>query len=306
MTKTTLVTPKITDEYAAKILNQPPKTVMRWSNFQWGLTFSQGVILDRITDQQVLGLHHKPLAPDYPTDELLEKTCIRKMWSDEYDENEMPIGFIGIPQLNLYAALRDAGESVWWGSGPHDKITMATKGTELYHMIKLYEPFLPLRNLQTGKPFHASELLNSKGKPVGWEVDMRKGNPSQKGKSGGAIAIIRGRFDEAGIVGHVDINIDRVSPAKVFELFCVCGVKQGLASARPAKKMPYGQFVMTHWEWVSGVDPAEGRILTPTAAARPTRGSRKRQTKTVGEDGDGAAETRPTASRSSRRKSLKS
>lgn len=274
----------ITAEEAKSLLNKPVMTTIRWATFEFAWRFISPVKIDRMTDEQLLGIRPGQTPVVYPNDEPLETTCIRKMYSDEYDENRvMPVGNIGIPQENIYAALCDAGESVKYGTGQSDKVTLASKGTELFYFVQLCESFYPFVNLETGEPFHTSKLLDDRGYPVSWEVDIARGMPSQKKSGGGAICIIRPRFDEVGIVGHMKINIDKLSPAKAFELVCVGGLKHGLASARPACKMPFGQYAPTHWKWVGGADPERGKASISTAS----RPSRRRKKQIVSNGGDG-------------------
>lgn len=251
MTDSVLEMPKISAQRASEILNQPFMSTIRWATFEFGIRGLSPILLDRMTKTQVLGLITGQKV-DYPKEEPLETKALRKMYSDAYNE-DMPEGLYGFPKENLEAALRDAGVGVQYGSGKNDRITMATGGTELHYFLRFREPFYPLLGLD--------------GKPAGWEVDLRKGNATQ-GK--GAVGIVRPRFDEWGVVGHFDLNIDMLSPEKAKEAFTKAGVQKGLCSARPSKKMSFGQFALTHFEWIGGADPKKATTRVPVTKGKKT------------------------------------
>lgn len=255
MTSTTLETPVIPANRVAQMLAQPIMASIRWATYEFALVGLSPIMLDRMTQEQVLGLITGQKV-DYPKDEPLETKAKRKMYSATYDK-DMPSGAFGFPRENLYAALRDAGTVVQYGSGKNDRVTMSTKGTEMYNMIRVHQEFFP--------------ILGMDGNPAEWSVDLRKGNATQ---GNGAVGIIRARFNEWGVVGHVDLNVDsKLSEAKLQELFTVAGIKQGLCSARPSKKMPFGQFALTHLKWISGADPKKSVVRANGAGAK--RGAKK-------------------------------
>ena len=246
-----LDTPVIPANRVAELFRQPIMASIRWATYEFALVGLSPIMLDRMTQEQVLGLITGQKV-DYPKDEPLENKARRKMYGATYD-NDMPTSDFGFPRENLYAALRDAGTSVQHGSGKFDKVTMSTKGTELFNMLRVHEPFFPLLGLD--------------GKPAEWGVDLRKGNATQ---GNGAVGIIRARFNEWGVVGHVDLNVDsKLSEAKLKELFTVAGIKQGLCSARPSKKMPFGQFALTHLQWIGGADPKKSTARSNGDVAKP-------------------------------------
>ncbi len=246
-------TPRFSAEQVKKYLAQPIMASIRWATYEFAIVGLSPIMLDRMTAEQVLGLITGQKV-DYPKDEPLEDKARRKMYAATY-EKDMPIDGFGFPRENLYAALRDAGTVVQYGSGKHDRITMSTKGTELFNMIRLHEEFFPLLGLD--------------GNPAEWGVDLRKGNATQ---GNGAVGIIRAKFNEWGVVGHVDLNVDsKLSEDKMKELFTVAGIKQGLCSARPSKKMPFGQFALTHLQWISGADPKKSTSRSNGAAAKPAK-----------------------------------
>ncbi len=267
MTDSVLEMPKISAERASEIINQPLKSTIQWATFEFGIRGLSPIMLDRMTRTQVLGLITGQKV-DYPKDEPLETKAQRKMYSDSYAE-DMPDGLFGFPKENLEAALRDAGVAVQYGSGKNDRITMATKGTELHYFVRLREPFYA--------------LLGMDGKPASWEVDLRKGNATQ---GNGAVGIIRARFDEWGVVGHVDVNIDELRPEKAEELFTKAGVKQGLCSARPSKKMSFGQFALTHFKWIGGADPKKAISRVSTVAAKAKKATGRNRIAPVESNGD--------------------
>lgn len=250
--------PVISAEEAARMLGLPVMTTMKWATYRFCLRGLSPLMLDRMTARQVKGLVTGEKV-DYSKDEGLDIKASRKMYSDSY-ENDMPAGAIGIPADNLYACLRDAGEAVQFGSGKHDKVTMATKGTMLFYMVNLRADFFPILGLD--------------GKPAEWKVDLRKGNATQ---GTGAVGIVRGRFDEWGIVGHLDLNVNALSEPKLRELIGVAGVKQGLCSARPGNKMRFGQFSLTELTWIGGAEPNSATAIASTGEepAKPSKPGRK-------------------------------
>ena len=246
-----LETPVIPANRVAELFAQPIMASIRWATYEFALVGLSPIMLDRMTQEQVLGLITGQKV-DYPKDEPLEDKARRKMYAATYDK-DMPVSGFGFPRENLYAAIRDACTVVQYGSGKNDRVTMATKGTELFNMIRLHEEFF--------------ELLGLDGKPAEWGVDLRKGNATQ---GNGAVGIIRAKFNEWGVVGHVDLNVDsKLSEAKLQELFTVAGIKQGLCSARPSKKMPFGQFALTHLKWIGGADPKKSTVRSNGDTGKP-------------------------------------
>lgn len=228
----------ISSDQAATMLGQPPMVTGKWATYEFGLRLLSPMLLDRMTNEQIKGLVTGQKV-DYPKDESLDRKAERKLYSDKYTD-DMPAGQFGVPREHVYAMLRDGGEHVQYGSGKHDRVTLSTKGTQLYGMVRLHESFFPVIGLD--------------GKPAEWVPDLRKGNATQ---GSGAVGIIRPRFDEGGFVGHVDVNVELLSPDKARELFCTGGIRQGLGSARPSKKMPFGQLTLVHFKWVDGFNPDE-------------------------------------------------
>ncbi len=270
MVQSTLETPVISANRVAEMFKQPIMASIRWATYEFAILGLSPIMLDRMTQAQILGLITGQKV-DYPKDERLEEKARRKMYAATY-EDDMPISEFGFPRENLIAALRDAGTSVQYGSGKNDRITMSTKGTELFNMIRLHEEFFP--------------LLGMDGKPAEWAVDLRKGNATQ---GTGAVGIIRAKFNEWGAVGHVDLNVDsKLSEEKMKELFTVAGIKHGLCSARPSKKMPFGQFAMTHLKWISGANPKKS--ITRTESETATKTPAKRKTKKAKAEEEAAEE----------------
>ncbi|MEK7124459.1 MAG: hypothetical protein AAB877_02125, partial [Patescibacteria group bacterium] len=128
--------------------------------------------------------------------------------------------------------------------------------------------------------------LGLDGKPAEWGVDLRKGNATQ---GNGAVGIIRAKFNEWGVVGHVDLNVDsKLSEAKLQELFTVAGIKQGICSARPSKKMPFGQFALTHLKWVAGADPKKSTSRASLDAKLPGKRGKGKKADADEETAEGA------------------
>lgn len=260
MTSPILETPVISSTRAAQLFAQPAMTTIRWATYEWAAVGLAPLLFDRMTDEEILAMKTKQKI-SYPVDEPLVEAARRKMYSDEYDDvvlKRMPAGKFVIPQDNLFAALRDAGENCQYGSGKNDRVTLSTKGTMFSWMIQLHESHF--------------EVLGLDGNPAKWEVDVRKGNATQ---GAGAVCIIRPRFDEWGIVGHLDLNIDLLSEEKLRELFTIAGMKCGLCSARPGKKMKFGIFTLTHLKWIGGAEPKSAARSNETNVARSKRGAKK-------------------------------
>ena len=250
---------RFSEERARELLAKPPMTTIRWGLFEFAVKGLSPLLFDRMTKEEIRAIKTKQKVV-YQPGEPFEDAARRKLYSDTYDTEELtrwPTGICVIPGDNLFASLRDAGTDVQYGSGQYDKVTLASKGTMFSWMVRFHQPYF--------------QVLGMDGKPANWVTDVRKGNATQ---GTGACCIIRPRFDEWGFVGHLELNVDMLSVDNLNKLFTVAGMKCGLCSARPGKKMNFGTFTLTHLQWLSGAEP---RSTAPETAAAPKRsGGRKK------------------------------
>jgi hypothetical protein len=136
-----------------------------------------------------------------------------------------PEGELGIPALNLFASLIEAGRKVKNGKS---QISTATS-TTLPSFLEIEEFFLP---------FTASS---------DWVPDMRRG-VSNSGTTKVAVAIVRPRFDIWELKATAVIDDDVIDESIIREVFRVAGTGVGLCDFRPAKKGPFGRFKVTDWK----------------------------------------------------------
>jgi len=90
------------------------------------------------------------------------------------------------------------------------------------------------------------QLHNDDGEPLTeWEVDSRSVViPS----TGGRIMCHRPRVDKWATTITLDVDTTMFSPALVRAIVDDAGKKIGLGDFRPARKGPFGRFVVSHWE----------------------------------------------------------
>jgi len=82
-------------------------------------------------------------------------------------------------------------------------------------------------------------------KPAKWEVDSR---PVVIPATGGRVIRHRPRFDEWELSFTLEIDEDTFPEDFVRLLVDDAGKKIGLGDFRPARKGPFGRFVVTHWK----------------------------------------------------------
>jgi len=89
-------------------------------------------------------------------------------------------------------------------------------------------------------------LINADGEMITeWEVDSRSVViPS----TGGRIMCHRPRIDVWNAAFTLDVDATMFSPALVRSVVDDAGKKIGLGDFRPARKGPFGRFVVSHWE----------------------------------------------------------
>lgn len=82
-------------------------------------------------------------------------------------------------------------------------------------------------------------------KPAPWEVDTQVGrNPN----GGEAVLLERPRFDAWSFAIDISIDTSGIEQATIRQLFDFAGTRIGLGDFRPARKGPYGRFVVKCWD----------------------------------------------------------
>lgn len=137
-------------------------------------------------------------------------------------------GRLYIPGTNLFACIIAAGTFQKVG-----KSKLTTMKTSLIPAGMLVDDLVC--------PLHDSE-----GQPLtAWEVDSRSVViPS----TGGRIMCHRPRVDEWQCTFTVDVDITMFAPNIIRALIDDAGKKIGLGDYRPARKGPFGRFVVVKWE----------------------------------------------------------
>lgn len=87
--------------------------------------------------------------------------------------------------------------------------------------------------------------------PVTWEVDRRTVvNPA----TGGRMVCHRPRFDVWQLSFHITYDASMANESIVRELIDTAGSKVGLGDFRPARKGPFGRFVVTEWKQLKDIE----------------------------------------------------
>lgn len=137
-------------------------------------------------------------------------------------------GNLYIPGPNIFAAIIAAGTFHKAG-----KSKLTTMKTSLIPAGLMVEDLVCL-------------LVNEKGDPISeWEVDSRSVViPS----TGGRIMAHRPRVDRWQTTFTLDVDGSMFSPNLIRAVVDDAGKKIGLGDYRPARKGPFGRFVVTKWE----------------------------------------------------------
>lgn len=180
------------------------------------------LLMNAMSQEQLLALWNKEKAPRNQARPAPEEHCEKVLY---LNKAKKPI----LPGPNLYSALVDAGRFIILDG----KTKMSTRK----------DTTLPAYMTLEGTEY---ELLDPKtGKEATWEVDIRKGtNPN----GGEAVAIVRPRFDEWKFIAEATIDLEEIAETKLRTLFEYAGKRIGLCDFRPARKGPFGQFVVTDWQ----------------------------------------------------------
>lgn len=89
-------------------------------------------------------------------------------------------------------------------------------------------------------------IIDSDGKPISeWEVDSRSiVNPA----TGGRRMCHRPRIDQWNVKFTLDVDKTMFTPALIRSVVDDAGKKIGLGDYRPARKGPFGRFVVSRWD----------------------------------------------------------
>lgn len=137
-------------------------------------------------------------------------------------------GWLILPGPNLWSALVDAGKFHKVGRA---KLTTA-KSSLVPSFLQIVEPELYFSN--------GDGCTRTKH----WEVDSRT---VVIPATGGRIPCHRPRLDTWALSCTLDVDTDGADPALVRTLVDDAGRKIGIGDFRPARKGPFGRFVVVHW-----------------------------------------------------------
>ncbi|MBI4276729.1 hypothetical protein HY629_02725 [Candidatus Uhrbacteria bacterium] len=150
-----------------------------------------------------------------PETKTLEEMARRRLFTDER-------GRIGIPAVNLFAALRHAGREVkFFGR----RMVSTQSRSMLSSFLAIEEEFLVFTS------------------PRKWVADVRKGAMLKDCSK--IIGIVRPRFDKWGFRATLRVDLNQVSVELVRELLVKAGIRAGFCSFRPACNGVFGQFKVT-------------------------------------------------------------
>lgn len=146
-------------------------------------------------------------------------------------------GFLYVPGPNIFACMIAAG--VFHKSG-RSKLT--TQRTSLIPAGLMVEEMV-------------CPIIDDHGRPIrDWEVDSRS---VVIPATGGRVMCHRPRVDVWTTMFTIDVDESVFSPALVRAIVDDAGKKVGLGDFRPARKGPFGRFVVSHWEIRSEAEPAK-------------------------------------------------
>lgn len=184
------------------------------------------LLTDPMSDETLEELRTKvsaPKRPDRPAQEVAAEKVYR------YD------GKIGIPSMNLFASLRDAGKYVKFDA----RKSISTSDTTLLpELLTIDDYFMPFPD------------------GTAWVTDKRRGVMKSGGKEV-AVCVVRPRFDKWEFTVNITIDTSHVSEESFRLLFRYAGSRTGLCSFRPTCGGPFGRFVVTKWERVENKEFSE-------------------------------------------------
>lgn len=182
------------------------------------------LLMNPMSDEVLEGIRTKTSAPKR-TDWTPREEAATKLYLDDD-------GVIGIPSINLYASLVEAGRRVKVNA---KQISTATS-TILPSFLSIDEFFLPF-----------------KGDPQ-WVADKRRGSNEKKQ----AVCIVRPRFNNWEFDATLEIDETEANEETVRKLVEVSGKMIGLCDFRPTCKGPFGRFKIAAWVKLDGSN--NGRI----------------------------------------------
>lgn len=184
------------------------------------------LLMNPMTDEVLEGIRTRTSSPKR-TDWTPEEEAKTKLYRNEN-------GAIGIPSLNLFASLVEAGRRVKVNA----KQISTAESTILPSFLSIEEFFLPF-----------------KGDPE-WVVDKRRGTNEKKQ----AICLVRPRFNTWEFNVTFKINETKVNEETVRKLVEVSGDEIGLCDFRPTCKGPFGRFATAKWSRLKGDDSQDGKV----------------------------------------------
>lgn len=184
------------------------------------------LLMNPMTEEVLEGIRTKT-SPPKRTDWTREQEAATKLYTDGS-------GAVGIPSLNLFASLVEAGRRVKVSG----KQISTASSTILPSFLSIDEFFMPF-----------------KGEPS-WVADMRRGS----GDKGQAVPIVRPRFDSWEFDVTFDIDETEASQETVLKLVEVSGKLIGLCDFRPARKGPFGRFAVAAWNELDGSNNGKAKL----------------------------------------------
>ena len=192
------------------------------------------LLMNPATEELLDQLRNRTPSPKR-TDWPAEEEAATKLYRDED-------GAIGIPSLNLFSSLVEAGRLVKAGT----KQISTSKSTILPSFLSIEEFFLPF-----------------KGDPE-WVVDKRRGrNPN----GGEMVCLVRPKFADWEFDVTFEIDESEVDEKVVQKLVETAGKKVGLCDFRPACKGPFGRFKVAAWVKLDGSANGKAEVGAEELAA---------------------------------------
>ena len=176
------------------------------------------LLMDPMSDETLLGLITGKSVPIQKDRKFID-VAAEKIYRDPADGKT-----IGIPGDNLFACLVEGGKQVQFKK--QQKVSNSDESL-LPGLIDVVEQFLPLSNTD-------------------WIVDKRRGVLEA---TGGAVGIIRPKFDVWGFSCTIVVYEDFVNIEKIREVFDMAGRFKGLGGFR--KKGRFGRFKVVKWEEIA-------------------------------------------------------
>jgi len=175
------------------------------------------ILINRMTEEQLEALRTGTRLPRV-RDITREQEAAEKVYTNGN-------GIYGLPGENFYSCLINAGRFFKL----EGKTQISTqKSTLLPAFLTLREYFLEFDN------------------GAKWVVDVRKG----RNEKGEALCLVRPKFTTWGFWATLEIDESQIREEMVRSLVATAGSRIGLGDFRPAKKGPFGRFVVKEWRRV--------------------------------------------------------